>query len=205
MRCAVFASGSGSNFQALIDRQKSADLHVDFAVLIANNSRAFACQRARSNGIPVEHLPPTHFAHERSYAAKLAELLGRYRVEMIALAGYMKKIPPQIVGEYRHRMLNIHPGLLPAFGGRGLYGKHVHRAVLDYGAKISGVTIHFVDEEYDHGPVVIQKVVDVLDDDTPQSLAERVLELEHAYYWRAVEAVAQQRITVKGRRVIGQI
>lgn len=205
LRCAVFASGGGSNFQALLDRQKCGDLHVEFVLMVGNNSKAGAFDKARSNGIPVLHIAPSHFPDESSYVEALLSALKKANTELIVLAGYMKMLPSQIVQEYHNRIVNIHPGLLPAFGGQGMYGMHVHRAVLDYGAKLSGVTVHFVDEEYDHGPVILQKAVPVLDTDTPVVLAARVLQAEHANYWRAVEAIAQGRISVEGRRVKGDV
>ncbi|MDR2592488.1 MAG: phosphoribosylglycinamide formyltransferase [Chitinispirillales bacterium] len=202
MRCAVFASGNGSNFQALLDRKSSGDLpHADFVLMVGNNSKAGAFERARSNGIATLHIAPSHFLTEEAYAERLSSALKDAGVELIALAGYMKKLPPAIVAQYRNRILNIHPGLLPAFGGQGMYGSNVHKAVIEYGAKFSGVTVHFVDDEYDHGPVIKQKVVPVLDNDDAQSLAARVLEAEHECYWQAIEAVAAGRIKIEGRRV----
>jgi len=204
MRCAVFASGNGSNFQALLDRKQSGELHIDFLLFIGNNSSAVSFERARKNNIPSIHLAPSHFDSEESYAEKLQEALRSYKIELIILAGYMKKLPVSIVKEYHHRIVNIHPGLLPAFGGKGMYGSKVHEAVIEYGAKVTGVTVHFVDEEYDHGPVIMQKTVDVLDSDDCHSLAERVLKVEHETYWKAIEAIAQGRIKIVGRRVLLQ-
>jgi phosphoribosylglycinamide formyltransferase 1 len=205
LRCAVFASGGGSNFGALLDRKKAGDLHVDFVLFIGNNSTAPAFERARNHAVPAVHLAPSHYASEEDYTDRLSTLLGEYRVELIILAGYMKKIPLQIVKSYRYRIVNIHPGLLPAFGGQGLYGSRVHEAVIACGAKITGVTVHFVDEEYDHGPIILQRAVEVRDADDPHTLAERVLKVEHASYWQAVEAIAQGRITVLGKRVMGNV
>jgi phosphoribosylglycinamide formyltransferase-1 len=205
VRCAVFASGGGSNFQALIDRKSAGDLHVEFALLISNNSKAYACERARQNGIPAVHLSEKQFGSFEAYSTRLMELLDEYKVDLIILAGYMKKLPGEIINKYSMKILNIHPALLPAFGGKGMYGKYVHQAVLDYGAKISGVTVHFVDEEYDQGPVILQKTVPVLDNDDAETLAARVLTLEHDSYWRAVEAVANGNIRIEGRRVAGEI
>jgi phosphoribosylglycinamide formyltransferase-1 len=205
MRCAVFASGGGSNFQALLDRKDTGELHVDLCVLIVNNSTAGAAEKARLRGMPVVHLAPTHFPDETAYSAALMETLQRYGVELIALAGYMKKLPPAIVAAYRNRIINIHPGLLPAFGGKGMYGAHVHKAVLDYGAKVSGITVHFVDEEYDHGPIILQVAVPVLDGDTAETLAARVLAAEHANFWRAIEAAGRGALRIEGRRVAGEI
>jgi phosphoribosylglycinamide formyltransferase-1 len=205
MNVAVFASGGGSNFQALIDARETGRLHATLSLCVVNNSTAKAAERARKSGIPVKHLAPSHFANDEEYTRALLGLLAEHAIECIALAGYMKKIPPAVVAAFRHRIVNIHPGLLPAFGGPGLYGEKVHQAVLDYGAKISGVTIHFVDEEYDHGPIIFQGTVPVLDNDDAHSLAQRVLSLEHDSYWRVLEALCQGRITVRDRRVYGTV
>jgi phosphoribosylglycinamide formyltransferase-1 len=205
LRCGVFASGGGITFQALLDREAARDLHVTFALLVGNNSKAGAFERARGRGIPAVHLAPSHFIDEQAYAARLSALLSEHEVELIVLAGYLKKLPASVVQAFHHRIVNIHPGLLPAFGGRGMYGRHVHEAVIAYGAKISGVTVHFVDEEYDHGPIILQETVPVLDTDSPESLAQRVLKVEHASYWRAIEAIAQGTIRVEGRRVLGEV
>ncbi len=205
LKCAVFASGGGSNFQALIDRKESGDLHVDITLLIGNNTAASAFARAHQHGIKALHIAPSHFADESAYCRLLLSLLHEHTIELIVLAGYMKKIPKPVVDEYMHRIVNIHPALLPAFGGKGLFGEKVHQAVLDYGAKVSGITIHFIDEQYDHGPIIYQETVPVLDGDDAHSLATRVLAVEHASYWRVLEAIALGKISVKGRRVYGAI
>jgi phosphoribosylglycinamide formyltransferase-1 len=203
LRCAVLASGQGSNFGALLDRKASGDLHVEFVLFIGNNSGAGAFERARRHSIPAIHFASSQFESEEAYAARFLDVLSEYRVELIVLAGYMKKLPAPVVRAYRRRIVNIHPALLPAFGGKGMYGSHVHEAVIDYGAKISGVTVHFVDEEYDHGPIILQRAVSVLDTDNPHSLAQRVLKVEHATYWQAIEAIATGKISIVGRRVMG--
>jgi phosphoribosylglycinamide formyltransferase-1 len=205
MKCAVFASGGGTNFQSLIDHQKQGELHVEFTVLICNNSTAGAVERARKNNIPVVHLAPSQFADEAAYTARLLEVLRQHAVELIVLAGYMKKIPTAVIHQYKNRIVNIHPGLLPGFGGKGMYGQHVHEAVIAYGARLTGVTIHFVDEEYDHGPIIVQVPVEVRDEDDAEQLAARVLQVEHQWFWRAVEAISRGSLTVKGRRVCGSV
>lgn len=202
---AVFASGGGSNFQALIDKKKEGNLHVNFALLVGNNGKAKAFERARNYTIPTLHIAPSHFNNKNEYTEKLLSELESYNIDLIVLAGYMKMIPKAMVQKYHNRILNIHPALLPSFGGVGMYGKHVHQAVLDYGAKISGITVHFVDEEYDRGPIILQATAEVLDGDTVDTLAERILKVEHANYWRAVEAFAQGTIRVEGRKVIGTV
>ena len=188
LRCAVLASGQGSNFQALLDRKSSGDLHVDFVLFIGNNGDAGAFAKARRHSIPALLLAPSHFASEAAYTARFLEALRRYRVELIVLAGYLKKLPVPVVRAYNRRIVNIHPALLPTtFGGKGMYGSHVHETVIDYGAKLSGITVHFVDEEYDHRPgIILQRAVEVLDSDDPHSLAERILKVEHASYWQAI-------------------
>lgn len=205
MRCAVFASGGGSNFQALLDRKIAGDLHVEFVLLVGNNSSAAAFDKARVASIPTLHIAPSHFESESLYTEKLLKSLENAGVELIILAGYMKKLPSEVVQKYHHRIVNVHPGLLPAFGGKGMYGSHVHEAVIAYGAKISGVTIHFVDEEYDHGPIIAQVCVPVMDSDDSHTLAERVLKVEHGNYWKAIEAIASGRIHIEGRRVLGNV
>jgi phosphoribosylglycinamide formyltransferase 1 len=205
MNIAVFASGGGTNFQSLIDRVEAGDLHAKLSLCIGNNSKAAAFERARKHGIPVRHIAPSHFATDSAYVDALLGVLHENSIDLIVLAGYMKKIPAPIIAAYRNRIVNIHPGLLPAFGGPGLYGEKVHQAVLDYGAKISGVTVHFIDEEYDHGPVIFQASTAVRDTDDAHALAARVLRIEHESLWRVCEAISQGRITVKGRRVYGTV
>ncbi len=205
LQVAVFASGGGSNFQALIDKKEEGKLHVTFALLAGNNSTAKVFERARNHDIPTLHIAPSHFDDEKKYTERLLEELESRNIGLIVLAGYMKMIPIEVIKKYHNRIINIHPALLPSFGGQGMYGKRVHQAVLDYGAKISGITVHFVDEEYDKGPIILQETAPVLDGDDADSLAARVLKVEHANYWRAVEAFSQGTIRVEGRRVIGSV
>ena len=205
LRCAVFASGGGSNFQSLIDHKESGDLHIDLALLIGNNSTAYAFERARNHGITALHIPPSRYPDESVYTEYVLSVLRDNKIDIIALAGYMKKIPRPVISAYANRIVNIHPALLPSFGGPGLYGEKVHQAVIDYGAKVSGITIHFVDEEYDHGPVIFQEALPVFDSDDAQSLAKRVLALEHANYWKVLQAIAEGIVTVRNRRVFGHV
>ena len=205
VRCAVFASGGGSNFQALIDHRDAGELKAELCMLVVNNSGAGAAERARKNGIPVVHCAPSRFKDEAAYTETLLLYLDEYGADCIVLAGYMKMLPSPLVRRFRHRIINIHPALLPSFGGKGMYGGNVHRAVLEYGAKVSGITVHFVDEEYDHGPVIYQQTVPVLDNDTPELLAARVLAVEHASLWKVVNAVSTGTVHVEGRRVIGDV
>ncbi|CUT00387.1 phosphoribosylglycinamide formyltransferase-1 [Candidatus Kryptobacter tengchongensis] len=201
MNIAVFASGRGSNLMAIINAIKEGRLNAKVALVISNNSNAGALEIARANGIDALHISRRQFASDEEYIQKLLHELKTRNIELIVLAGYMKKIPPEIVREYQNRILNIHPALLPAFGGPGMYGINVHKAVIDYGVKVTGVTVHIVDEEYDHGPIVMQRVVEVRDDDTPESLAERVLKVEHEIYPQAIELFVEGRVVISGRKV----
>lgn len=202
IRLAVLASGGGSNFQALIDNVKNNNLDAEIILLISNNSTSGAIQKAKKSGIESLHLASSAYKNENDYTAALLGHLRRVKADLIVLAGYMKQIPNQVIKEYKNRILNIHPALLPAFGGKGMYGHFVHEAVIEYGAKFTGVTVHIVDEEYDNGPVVMQKIVEVKENDTPQTLAERVLSVEHDTYWRAIQLFAQNRIKTEKRKVI---
>jgi phosphoribosylglycinamide formyltransferase-1 len=198
MNIGVFASGRGSNFQAILSAIELGNLPARVTVLLSNRSDAGAIEIANSRSIPAVHLSQTQFADEALYGAAMLALLKSHNVECIALAGYLKKIPSVVVREYRHRILNIHPALLPSFGGQGMYGHHVHEAVLASGVKISGATVHLVDEEYDRGPIVLQKAVVVDEHDTPDTLAAKVLKVEHEIFPLALKAFAEDRVTTHG-------
>jgi phosphoribosylglycinamide formyltransferase-1 len=203
LHIAVFASGRGSNFKAVLDKIQSGEIpNANIVVVISNSSTAGAFEIACSHSIPVIHHSRTGFGSDEEFTGKLRSLLSEYGVNLIILAGYMKLMPQEIVKQYRHRILNVHPALLPAFGGKGMFGHYVHEAVIAYGAKISGATVHLVDEEYDHGPVVLQECIAVDSDDSPDSLAEKVLKIEHRLLPEAVRLFAEGRITVHDRKVI---
>jgi phosphoribosylglycinamide formyltransferase-1 len=201
MNIGVFASGRGSNFQAILSAIERGVLPARVTMLLSNKSDAGAFEIAHAYSIPTVHLSQKQFADEALYAAAMLEVLRGHNVEFVALAGYLKKIPTIVIREFRHRILNIHPALLPSFGGQGMYGHHVHEAVLASGAKLSGATVHLVDEEYDRGPIVLQKTVAVDEHDTPETLAARVLEVEHEIYPLALKAFAENRATTRGRAV----
>jgi len=187
VRIGVLASGGGTNLQAIIDylARRSDDATPRIAVVAANRENAGALERARTASIPAEVFDAT------DDGTSLLDTLRRHAVDLVVLAGYMKKIPPSVIREYHRRMINIHPGLLPEFGGAGMYGAKVHAAVIAAGAGTTGVTVHFVDDQYDHGPTIAQWKVAVLDEDTPETLAARVLKVEHEVYPRIVEMVAE--------------
>ncbi len=186
VRVAVLASGRGTNLQALIDHFSSlgAQSPARIELVASNKPNSLALERARSASIAAESFNATDDGCE------LLDLLNEHRIELVVLAGYMKRIPPSVVRQFHGRIVNVHPGLLPEFGGAGMYGARVHQAVLAAGARTTGVTVHLVDDEFDHGPVVAQWRVKVNSDDTPETLAERVLEVEHALYPGAVEMIA---------------
>jgi phosphoribosylglycinamide formyltransferase-1 len=198
---AAFASGRGSNFAAILDYIEKKSLPARYAVLVSDKAHPPAADLALSKGIAFLHLNPRGFDSPDEYAARLLKELETYRVEWITLAGYLKLIPSSVVQRYRGHILNIHPALLPSFGGPGMYGERVQQAVVDSGVKISGATVHIVDEEYDHGPIVIQETVPIRFEDTPEDVAHRVLEVEHRIYPRAVEWAVTGKLRLHGRRV----
>jgi phosphoribosylglycinamide formyltransferase-1 len=199
MNIAVFASGRGSNFQAILDAIDAGLLPARVVVLISNKSDAGAMEIARAHNISVRHLSQKMFSSEDAMADAMLEVLEETHSEFIALAGYLKKIPAQVIRQYRNRIVNIHPALLPSFGGAGMYGHHVHEAVIASGEKVSGATVHVVDEEYDRGLIVLQKTVAVIPDDTPDSLALKVLKVEHEIFPLVLRAFAEGRVRIEGR------
>ncbi len=195
LNIAVFGSGRGSNFQAIVQAiQRGTIPNATVRVVISNNSTAGILEIARANGIPAEHISEKQFSSAPDFVNHLLATLRRYDVNFIALAGYMKRVPQQIISQFRNRIINIHPALLPKFGGQGMYGMRVHEAVIAAGENVSGASVHFVDEEYDHGAVIIQRCVEVKPDDTPESLAARVLEVEHELYPEALRMFAEANI-----------
>ena len=185
-RLAVLASGRGSNLQAIVDHfDNLARERVAKVVLVASNrADSPALIRAATASIDIAHF------NAADDGTELLDLLKKYRVDLVVLAGYLKRIPSKVIREYSGRMINIHPALLPAFGGEGMYGARVHEAVIASGAKESGVTVHLVDDDYDRGPIVAQWRIPVEPSDTADKLAARVLNVEHVVYPRTVEMVA---------------
>lgn len=186
-RVTVFASGAGSNFKTLHKAALGGEIPAVITALISDNDQAGALDYARAHDIPTHVLHPGQFESEAAYTASLAELLKSQQPELIVLAGYLKKIPGDIVRQYPRKIINIHPALLPKYGGKGCYGMHVHRAVLQHGERESGCTIHYVTEQYDEGPVIARRVVPVYAQDTPEDLAKRVQEQEHSLYPQVVK------------------
>lgn len=201
MRLAVFASGSGTNFQALLDAVDRGTLPATPVCCVSDTPESRALDRAEQADLPTAVVDPRTYADPSSFGRALMEVLTAHEVTFVALAGYMMKVPPNVVDAYRGHITNLHPALLPAFGGKGMYGMNVHDAVIEHGVHWSGVTVHLVDEEYDHGPIVLQEPVPVYADDTPQALADRIKDVEHRLYPEALRLFAEDRVTVDGRTV----
>ena len=198
----VFASGRGSNFVAIFQAIREGRLNAEIRCLFSNNPEAGALSIAKEQGIPTGIICKSMYESRELFVDAMLHSLKEHGVEFIVLAGYMKKIPPEVISAYRNRVVNIHPALLPSFGGKGMYGHHVHEAVLEYGCKVTGVTVHLVDNEYDHGSVVAQQYVLVEEGDTAETLADRVLRVEHQIYAETLQLFAEDRVEVRGRRTI---
>ena len=171
-----FASGSGTNFQSVIDAIESGTLNAEIIGLITDRKDAGAIQRAEKHSIPVFVIPP---ADPEIFQNRLLSLLKDLSPDLIVLAGYLRKIPDEVIDRFRNGIINIHPSLLPKYGGKGFYGLNVHRAVIENSESVSGCTVHFVNEVYDSGAIIGQSTTEVSEDDTPESLAEKILRLEH--------------------------
>ncbi|HSW31448.1 MAG TPA: phosphoribosylglycinamide formyltransferase [Longimicrobiales bacterium] len=189
LTAAAFASGGGTNLQALLDHRPAAPSW-RIGLLVADRDGIGALERARRAGVPTR-IVPTRGRSQAEVAADTLAALEEHGVQVVFLAGYVKLVPPEVVRRFRRRILNVHPALLPGFGGKGMWGHHVHEAVLASGTRLSGPTVHFVDEEYDRGSIVAQWPVPVLPGDTPETLAARVLQVEHRLYPLAADHVCR--------------
>ena len=192
----VLASGSGSNLQAILDATEQGRLDARVAVVVSDNPEAYALERARRHGVPAVVVPFGESATREEHDRRVLRALREHGVDTVALAGYMRLVSRVLLAAFPDRVLNIHPALLPAFPGL-----HVHEKVLAHGVKFSGCTVHFVDEGMDTGPIIIQAVVPVRDDDTPETLAARILREEHRIYPQALQYLAEGRLRIRGRRV----
>ncbi len=188
----VFASGSGTNFQAIIDAVESGQIDAQIAGLITNKSGIQAIERARNHSINHAKLSPSEFSPQSAYVDALLEQLDSWQTDLIALAGYMVKIPAQVIEEYRGRIVNIHPSLLPKYGGKGFYGMRVHQAVIDNNETESGCTVHLVTEEYDDGPILGQRKVPVKNSDDAETLASRILKEEHKLFPQVIAQLTSE-------------
>jgi len=198
-RMAVFISGSGTNLQSIIDSCVSGAIPGEVALVLSSKDGAYGLVRAQQAGIDTVVYRRKDFPDGKAADEHLLNLLAQHQVDLIALAGYLKMVAPVIIQRYRRRVVNIHPALLPKYGGKGMYGEHVHRAVIEAGEKESGVTIHVVDEIYDHGDILAQEKVPVFPEDTPEELAARVLKVEHSLYPRVLKELCEKILKEKNR------
>ena len=192
VKIGVLISGGGTNLQAIIDGCENKSINGEVKVVISNKEEAYGLERARNHKIT---------AICEKDENKIIEILKENEVELVILAGYLKIVSPKLVNEYRNKIINIHPSLIPAFCGKGYYGEKVHQGVIDYGAKVTGATVHFVDEGADTGPIIMQKTVEVKQDDDAKKVAERVLEVEHEILTKSISMFCENKLTVNGRRV----
>lgn len=197
VKLGVLVSGNGTNLQAIIDRIDAGTLPASVACVISNKSEAYALERARKHGIPALCLPYRGFASREAYDAELVKMLSEQEVQLVILAGFMRILTPIIIDAFPDRIMNIHPALLPAFPGLD-----AQKQALDYGVKVSGCTVHFVDAGCDTGPIIMQAVVPVEEGDTEDSLSQRIHNEEHRIYPEAIRLYAEERLHVEGRRVV---
>lgn len=192
LNIAVLISGGGTNLQAIIDGCENKNINGRVKVVISNKVDAYGLQRAKKHNIKGVY---------ETDESKIIEILKENKIDLIVLAGYLKIISPKLVNEYKNKIINIHPSLIPAFCGKGYYGEKVHQSVIDYGVKVSGATVHFVDENADTGPIIMQKAVNVNQDDDAKKLAVRVLKVEHEILTKSISLFCENKLTVDGRRV----
>jgi phosphoribosylglycinamide formyltransferase-1 len=197
----VLISGGGTNLQALLDAAAEGRLSARISGVISSTKHAYGLVRAEYAGIPTRVISRRAYPDAKDRDAAMLAALRELEADYVVLAGYMSILSPEIIGLYKNRIVNIHPSLIPSFCGKGFYGLHVHEKVLEYGAKVTGATVHFVDEGTDTGPIILQKAVPVLDDDTPEVLQQRVLRVEHELLPLAVSRLVEGRVRVEGRKV----
>ena len=188
----VLISGGGTNLQAIIDETKSGGINGTVKLVISNKENAYGLEMARLSGIKAVY---------ETNEDKIIGLLKENNIDLIVLAGYLKIITPKFVDEFRNKIINIHPSLIPSFCGKGYYGEKVHQGVIDYGAKVTGATVHFVDEGADTGAIIMQETVNVEQDDDAKSLAKRVLEVEHRILKESIRLFCENKLSIQGRRV----
>lgn len=200
-RLAVMVSGGGTDLQSVINGVQSGKIPGEIAVVISSKPGVYALERAKKAGIPGVVICKKDYADEQAFFDANLGVLREYGAEGVVLAGYLSILGRQMIEAYPNKIINIHPSLIPSFCGKGYYGLRVHQAVLDYGAKVSGATVHFVDEGADTGPIILQQAVSVLPEDTAESLQQRILEVEHEILPEAVALFCADRLLVQGRKV----
>jgi phosphoribosylglycinamide formyltransferase-1 len=193
----VLISGSGTNLQAIIDAIERGELNAVIRVVISNRADVYGLTRARHHGLPAVVIPHKDFPSREAFEAEVAKVLQEHGVELVVLAGFMRLLSPFFIRAFPQRIMNIHPALLPAFPGT-----HAQRQALEHGVRIAGATVHFVDEEVDHGPIIVQAAVPVYPDDTEESLSARILAQEHRIYPQAIQLFAEGRLEIQGHKVV---
>ena len=192
----VLVSGRGTNLQAIIEAIEEGKIEGEIKVVISDNPDAYALKRAQQYHINTRYINFKEFKNREDYDKEIIKTLKEKKIELVVLAGYMRILSPYFIRTYKNKIMNIHPALLPSFPGL-----HAQKQAIEYGAKVSGCTVHFVDEGVDSGPIILQKAVEVSDDDTEESLAEKILKEEHQIYPRAIQLFSEGRLIIKGRRV----
>lgn len=201
VKIGVLISGGGTNLQALIDNIEKGLINGEIAVVISDKKGVYGLERARKHGISAIEIDKREFNDRNDFMKAIINELESHEVELVVLAGFLSILSSDFIEKYRNRIMNIHPSLIPAFCGKGYYGQRVHKAVLEYGAKISGATVHFVDEGADTGPIILQEAVKVEEGDTPESLAARILNVEHRLLPQAVKLYCEGKLIIEGRKV----
>ncbi|MFQ3548980.1 MAG: phosphoribosylglycinamide formyltransferase [Armatimonadota bacterium] len=201
---AVMVSGQsrGSNMQAIINGCKDGEINGKVVCVIGVRDSAPAIERAKLQNINTLIINPSEYPSQDEYDEKLISALSDYNIDLICLAGYMRPLGIKIIRTYRNKIMNVHPSLIPSFCGKGMYGHHVHEAAIKRGVKVSGATVHFVNEEYDEGPIILQTVVNIDDNDNAETLAAKVLNVEHSTYVKAISLFADNKLVIIGNKVI---
>ena len=202
VKIGVLISGGGTNLQSLIDNIKEEKIKGEIKLVISNRKEAYGLIRAKKEGIETLYINRKEFKTEEEYNEKIMEEFKKRNIHLVVLAGYLKVLSKEFIESYKGRIINIHPSLIPSFCGKGCYGEKVHEMVLKYGVKLTGATVHFVDEGTDTGPIIIQRAVEVKDDDTVDTLKRRVLEVEHQLLPEAVKLFCENKLFIEGRKVI---
>lgn len=201
LRIGVLISGGGTNLQSIIDNINNGNINGKIELIISNKKDAYGLQRGQNSGIESIYINPKDFESDDNYNLKLIKEFKERDVDIVVLAGYLKILSPDFIKEFKNRIINIHPSLIPSFCGDGFYGEKVHKAVIDYGCKITGATVHIVDEGTDTGPIILQDTVVVENNETVQSLQKKVLQIEHKILVEAVKLYCENRVVIEGRRV----
>lgn len=201
LKIGVLISGGGTNLQAIIDNIANGYIDGQIEIIISNKKDAYGLVRGSKAGIETLYINPNDFENHNEYNLRLVKEFKDRNIDLVVLAGYLKILSGEFIKEFKNRIINIHPSLIPSFCGDGYYGEKVHRAVIDYGCKISGATVHIVDEGTDTGPIILQECVEVVDTETVESLQMKVLEIEHKILVEAIKLYCDNRLSVVGRRV----